>query len=1791
MIRVSILRSRSLLICSLFFLFTSWQNDVAAQPAATYSFTAYNTAYAAIAGTGIPGIQADDATVASIPLGFTFNFAGTNYTQVSACSNGWIAFSNNVPTAAVGRTNTQANANTIGAMVMPLWDDLGGQAGTPTPTATYTTSGAAPNRVFTIQWTSWRWIWSSNTNVISFQVKLFETTNVIQFLYSQGPVNATSPTATIGIFKTNTDWQTLNNATASPTPSTATFTTGINAKPATGQVYEWTPPAPCTGTPTTTASAPANVCPNVAFTLSCTQPIGTGITYQWYQASNIAGPYTAIPGATTASYSVAGGITSTMYYYVITTCSNSLQSYTSNTVTVNVLPANVCNYCNSTATSTADEEILNVTLNTLNNSSTCANSNNKYSDFRPLGSLTNVYIGSSYNLSLTLGTCGGNYGRTAKVWIDYNGDGVFQDPAENVYTVTYTNAIPNPQTATTTITIPPTAVPGITGMRVAYDETTNAAILTPCLTYTWGETEDYLVTLDVPPPCAGPPAISGPVATPATFDCSGAPDLDLTSFPSTYSGITYQWQSSPANQNIWTSISTPQSTPAFTAPVVNANTDYRCIAVCTNTNESTISSTVSITINGVTAAPDTSSICLGSTQVLTAAAPNVVTTLYSENFNGVNTMTVTTSGSPGTQWTVQPSGYTIPCSGTQFSSPTTTNLILANADNNCTISNTNTQLTSPLLNTTGYTTLTLTFNHYFRYLTGAAKVDVSTDGGLTWTTVQSFTSTQGGNTAFTAASVNLNAYTNQPNFKFRFNYVCGWDWYWALDDVKLEGLSNNPSFSWVANPAANAGLPAAAAALSPANGSISVTPAAGGTYVYTVTSNAPGCTTADAVIIVDPGPSGAMSFASSSICSGYGDTVFFTGTPGATVTYTVNAGPAQTIPLDATGNAYVLTGLLAANTTYTLVSVTAVNGCVTSYNTASTINIDPLPVIDAGFPASNSPLCSGTTLNLFVNTTPVSATYSWTGQAFITPDSTQNPVVNNAQVSWSGTYTVTATTSAGCSVTGTTDVTVIQSPVINVVANSTAACGAGNGSIVISGLTPNGNYVMSYTTATVVTSNITANGSGQYTIANLPAGNYTNIYVVENACTSNVVNITVTDPPPPLISNVIANDPTLCGASNGSIILQGLLANTNYDVYYNNAVTPQPVTTDGAGNLTIANLPSGTYDSIYLVRVNCYSNVVGPVTLVDPQAPLPPVPVDVVYCQYDVAVPLTATPVGTGSFTLKWYTTPTGGVGVTPGPVPPTNTPGTFTWYVTETDSVGCESPRTVQYVVVKDKPTVPVTTTPAYTYCQFDSMAVVLTATGDSLRWYDVPTGGTAVDTAPVPSTAVAGVFTWYVTQTKSGCESDRLPITVTVIGKPDPPLVKDIVYCQGDVPAALTAIGSNLKWFTTSVGGYVLANAPVPQTSQPDTSTWYVSQTVNGCESDRAALTVITYYRPTAEIITSRDEICAGDTITFTYVGNGTPLTAYDWHWPSGSTVLNGQGVGPYIVRFNAIGPNVITLTATENGCSSPLVTHTVYVRQIPEVTFSLPASTCVGDPAYLQITYANMPIENYLWNFHEAHTADGLNVEHGTGPYYLVWDQPGSYVVDLDVNSSDNCSSQASGTIVVHDHPEAKISASVNGEVCAGEDILLTASVNNSKYTYKWSPRQFFDYDYNSPVVTAHADRSQVITLKVTNEYGCESTDSVMINTRPCCELVLPTAFSPNGDGRNDLFHILNPGRHKLLSLSVYNLYGQQVFTTSDENAGWDGSLHGVAQESGTYTYLVKFRCDDKDTVQKGDITLVR
>ncbi|RAR46261.1 CUB domain-containing protein, partial [Flavobacterium lacus] len=212
---------------------------------ALYRFEASSGVFTPLVGGTSSGLAAtsDDNNSGLLPIGFSFNYGGTNYTNFRVNSNGLMVFN---PTGNTAAFNDLATTTaTQRTSLAPLWDDLQCTSG-----VTYQVSGTAPNRVLTVQWLNMEWNWNSTVG-ISFQVKLYEGTNTIEYVYR--PEAGGNPTgssgASIGLMGTAaTNFVSLSNSSAAPSVSTTTATNNIGVKPASGQIYRFIPTAPVTYT-------------------------------------------------------------------------------------------------------------------------------------------------------------------------------------------------------------------------------------------------------------------------------------------------------------------------------------------------------------------------------------------------------------------------------------------------------------------------------------------------------------------------------------------------------------------------------------------------------------------------------------------------------------------------------------------------------------------------------------------------------------------------------------------------------------------------------------------------------------------------------------------------------------------------------------------------------------------------------------------------------------------------------------------------------------------------------------------------------------------------------------------------------------------------------------------------------------------------------------------------------------------------------------------------------------------------------------------------------------------------------------------------------------------------------------------------------------------------------------------------------------------------------------------------------------------------------------------------------
>lgn len=258
---------------------------------------------------------------------------------------------------------------------------------------------------------------------------------------------------------------------------------------------------------------------------------------------------------------------------------------------------------------------------------------------------------------------------------------------------------------------------------------------------------------------------------------------------------------------------TPPSNYTGTATLTLTTSGGSC-----GTVQATKTQVVNPAPSNITASSSTSTICPGGSFSLTSSATSnseatTPVTVLSENFNGATnnwtTNNASTGGTPANAaWTLRPNGYGV-CPTCQIPGNIISNdasqFYLSDSDRQGTGGTTAVTLQSPAFSTVGLTTASLSFYHYYRYYNGgeSINVEVSTNG-TSWTSLVSYTSAQGAVANFSNVNLSLNSYLNQSTVYIRFRYVATYDYYWAIDNVTVSGISSTPppaTFAWTSTPA------------------------------------------------------------------------------------------------------------------------------------------------------------------------------------------------------------------------------------------------------------------------------------------------------------------------------------------------------------------------------------------------------------------------------------------------------------------------------------------------------------------------------------------------------------------------------------------------------------------------------------------------------------------------------------------------------------------------------------------------------------------------------------------------------------------------------------------------------------------------------------------------------------------------------------------------------------------------------------------------------------------------------
>jgi gliding motility-associated-like protein len=341
------------------------------------------------------------------------------------------------------------------------------------------------------------------------------------------------------------------------------------------------------------------------------------------------------------------------------------------------------------------------------------------------------------------------------------------------------------------------------------------------------------------------------------------------------------------------------------------------------------------------------------------------------------------------------------------------------------------------------------------------------------------------------------------------------------------------------------------------------------------------------------------------------------------------------------------------------------------------------------------------------------------------------------------------------------------------------------------------------------------------------------------------------------------------------------------------------------------------------------------------------------------------------------------------------------------------------------------------------------------------------------------------------------------------------------------------------------------------------------------------------TVSISVTSENICTDNNITLAAKTTNAGVSP-DYQW-----IVNGKPAGTdsavYVMSNPANGDSVvcvITATCIVPGPDTSNLIIFQYASLDPSVTINtLKDSVCAEDT----VLFTAVPINAgaapvYQWQI------NGINTGTGSDTLMAVNLQSGD-MVSCVMNAGIVCSHPFTSNIVSVAIKETPIVFVGNDTVIApGQMIQLNPYVSGPVSSWQWTPVTYLD----NPLIANPTATPAVTTtyrLTVTADDGCQSNGKITITIYSA--LKMPNAFTPNGDGLNDLFRIPASTTQKIKSFSVFDRWGELVFRTSDSGAGWDGTFNGQKQPTGTYIWQIQYLdlLSSKVEWASGTVELVR
>jgi gliding motility-associated-like protein len=460
--------------------------------------------------------------------------------------------------------------------------------------------------------------------------------------------------------------------------------------------------------------------------------------------------------------------------------------------------------------------------------------------------------------------------------------------------------------------------------------------------------------------------------------------------------------------------------------------------------------------------------------------------------------------------------------------------------------------------------------------------------------------------------------------------------------------------------------------------------------------------------------------------------------------------------------------------------------------------------------------------------------------------------------------------------------------------------------------------------------------------------------------------------------------------------------------------------------------------------------------------------------------------------------------------------------------------------------------------------------------RW-DFGDTGTTADTARSKDSAwtyssARNINPSLIVSNSKGC-IDTINKPFTILDRPQLNLpFRDTLICSIDTLALRVNISTGTANWTAQSGPnqsrIINPASTSPIVFPTDTTKYYITVNENGCiNTDTVTVNVLQFIS-----VDIRDTgICRTDTIHLQPVSYAL---SYQWTSSTGETVES--------TKFPRVRPLVNTqynVVANLGKCEAK-DSMQVVVAPYPLAAAGQDQIICYGTRVQLSATITG---SSFTWS-PTSSLVNENTLRPTAGPTRTT-----AYI--LTATNTAGCLKPKSDTIVVTVIPLITAYAGRDTTIAAGQPLQLEASGGVS---YVWTPTTgLSNPNIYNPIATLDDKVDSVIYTVRVSEGNCFADDQVIVRVfKTGADILVPSGFTPNGDGRNDDVKPFTIGISQLTYFSIYNRWGQLIFTTSQMGKPWDGNFNGVKQPPGTYVYQAQgIDFAGNSIYRKGTIVLIR